>query len=236
MKIRLLTLLAVAGSVLTTPACADLPNRLALNYSLYYGSLTVGTSTRTLERQSDGSYQHALHTTPVGMARLLTSVEWFEEGRLRIVNHQVQPLTYLKYRVGASKSHRHSAVFDWDKGQIRYSNGNQLPLPPASQDQGSLLYALMLNPPTDTDIHTVHLSSGKKLTAYDYRHVRNEEVDTPAGRFKTLVVQWSPHAPSNETEIFTAWLAVDKNHIPVKLVTQENNKTATMLLKSFKGI
>lgn len=236
MKIRLLSLLAIAGSVLTAPAYADLPDKLELNYTLHYGSLTVGNSRRTLERQADGSYQHALHTRPVGMARMFTSVEWFEEGRFRIVDHQVQPLSYLKYRVGASKSHRHSAVFDWDKKQIDYSNGNHLPLPPASQDQGSLLFSLMLNPPTDTQLHTVHLSSGKKLTAFDYHYVRKEEIETPAGRFNTLVVQWSPHAPSKETEVFTAWLAVDKHHIPVKLVTEENNKTATMLLKSFKGL
>ncbi len=236
MQTRLLALLAVAGCVLAAPASADLPQRLELNYSLHYGSLTAGTSTRTLERQTDGSYRHALHTTPVGMARMFTQVEWFEEGRFRIVNNQVRPLSYLTYRVGARKSHRHSAVFDWDKAQIHYSNGTDLALPPTSQDQGSLLFALMLNPPTGTEIHTVHLSSGKKLAAYDYRYVRSEEVDTPAGRFKAIVVQWSPHAPSDETERVTAWLASDKNHIPVKLVTQENNKTATMLLQSLKGL
>ncbi len=236
MKTRLLISLAIAGYVLAAPAYAGLPEKLELNYSLLYGSLTAGSSTRTLERQTDGTYRHTLHTTPLGMARTFTKVEWFEEGRFRIVNNQVRPLNYLTYRVGARKPHRHSAVFDWDKAQIHYSNGNDLALPPASQDQGSLLFALMLNPPTGTQIHTVHLSSGKKLAAYDYRYVRSEEVDTPAGRFKAIVVQWSPHAPSDETERVTAWLASDKNHVPVKLVTQENNKTATLLLQSLKGL
>ena len=236
MKTRLLILLMVAGGVPATPASADLPDRLELNYSMLYGNLTAGTSSRTLERQADGSYRHVLHTTPKGMARMFTKAEWFEEGRFRIVENQVRPLSYLKYRVGASKSHRHSAEFDWEKQQIRYSNGNNLPLPPATQDQGSLLFALMLNPPTGTQTHSVNLSSGKKLAAYDYRYVRSEDVDTPAGRFKSIVVQWSPHAPSDDSERVTAWLASDKNHIPVKLVTQEGNKTATMLLQSQKGL
>jgi hypothetical protein len=236
MKIRLLTLLAIAGAMLATPASADLPDKLELNYSLLYGNLTAGTSTRTLERQADGSYRHALHTTPKGMARIFTKVQWFEEGRFHIVKNQVRPLSFLQYRVGASKSHRHSAEFDWENQQIRYSNGNNMPLPPATQDQGSLLFALMLNPPTGTQIHSVNLSSGKKLAAYDYRYVRSEDVDTPAGRFKSIVVQWSPHAPSDDSERVTAWLASDKNHIPVKLVTQEGNKTATMLLQSQQGL
>ncbi len=236
MKTRLLILLVVAAGLLAGPACADLPDKLVLNYSLLYGNLTVGSSTRSLERQADGSYRHALHTTPKGMARMFTKVEWFEEGRFRIANNQVQPLSYLKYRVGASKSHRHSAEFDWEKQQIHYGNGNNQPLPPATQDQGSLLFALMLNPPTGTQTHSVNLSSGKKHAAYDYRYVRSEDVDTPAGRFKSIVVQWSPQSPSDESERVTAWLASDKNYIPVKLVTQEGNKTATMLLHSQKGL
>lgn len=236
MKTRLLTLLALAGAMLAAPASAGLPDKLELNYSLLYGNLTAGASTRTLERQADGSYRHALHTTPKGMARMFTKVQWFEEGRFHIVENQVRPLSYLQYRVGASKSHRHSVEFDWGKQQIRYSNGNNLPLPPATQDQSSLLFALMLNPPTDTQTHSVNLSSGKKLTAYDYRYVRSEDVDTPAGRFKSIVVQWSPHAPSDDSERVTAWLASDKNHIPVKVVTQDGNKTATMLLQSQKGL
>lgn len=240
MKIHLFTLLfpllTMAAALPAGYAHAGLPDQLALNYSLRYGSLTVGASTRTLKRQEDGSYRHALHTVPLGMARMFTSAEWYEEGHFRVVDNQVQPLNYLKYRVGAKKPRRNSAQFDWDKGRIHYSTGMDLPLPAGSQDQGSLLFSLMLNPPTGTKTHTLPLSSAKKLARYDYRYLRSEEVETPAGRFNAIVIQWVPHPPSDETERVTAWLASDKNHIPVKLVTQENNKTATMLLQSLKGL
>ena len=232
--------LALAVLILLTPlpSLADnsLPERLELVYDLKYGSLTVGRSTRTLTRQSDGSYRHTLHTRPLGMARVLTRTEWFEEGSFRIHLGEVQPLDYLIYRTGASKPHRHSVTFDYDKNQIRYASGITLPLPAHVQDQGSILYALMLRPPGNTRLQDLPLSSAKKLRKYQHRYLRTEEIETRLGRFTALVIEWAPQVRTAEDEVFTAWLAVDKGHVPVKIVTQENDRTATMVLESLSGI
>ena len=235
---RILTLLTLACLLtpLTSVAATGLPDSLELVYTLKYGNLTAGNSTRNLERQGDGSYRYTIHTIPTGMARTFTRVEWFEEGTFRVVKNQVRPLSYLKYRKGASKDHRHSTTVNWDQAQILYSSGATVSLPQHYQDQGSLVFALMLNPPTDAQIHSVQLNSGKKLSAYDYRFLRQEEIDTPLGHFKTLVIQWSPHAPGEDNDIFTAWLAIDRGHVPVKIITQEKNKTVTLQLQAIKVI
>ena len=228
-------IISCLSAPLASQASASLPDKLEMVYTIKYGSVTAGNSTRRLERQGDGSYRYILHTQPAGMARALTSVEWFEEGTFRVVKNQVRPLTYLKYRTGSSKSHRHSASVDWDRKQILYSSGTTVALPEYYQDQGSLVFALMLDPPTDAQVHSIQLNSGKKLSAYDYRFLRREEIDTPLGHYKTLVIQWSPHTPGEDNDIFTAWLAIDQNHVPVKIVTQEKDKTVTLQLQSIKG-
>lgn len=221
---------------LSSVAATALPDKLEMVYTLKYGNITAGNSTRSLERQGDGSYRYTLHTVPTGMARTFTRVEWFEEGTFRVVKNQVRPLSYLKYRKGSSKEHRHSASVNWDQGQILYSNGTTMALPEHYQDQGSLVFALMVNPPTDAQVHSVQLNNGKKLSAYDYRFLRQEEIDTPLGRYQALVIQWSPHAPGGkDNDIFTAWLAVDQGYVPIKIVTQEKNKTVTLQLQTIKG-
>ena len=235
---RILILLTLAGLLIPVPSLAatGLPDSLEMVYTLKYGNMTAGNSTRSLERQGDGSYRYTMHTIPTGVARTFTRVEWFEEGTFRVVKNQVRPLSYLKYRKGSGKDHRHSATVNWDQAQILYGSGATMALPAHYQDQGSLVFALMLNPPTDAQVHSIQLNNGKKLSAYDYRFLRQEEIDTPLGHFKTLVIQWSPHPPSENNDIFTAWLAIDRGHVPIKIITQERNKTVTLQLQAIKGI
>jgi hypothetical protein len=216
---------------------AGLPAHMEFHYRLLYGDAMIGETHRTLDKQADGSYRHQLHSIPRGLARMFTSVEWFEEGVFRLTDGQVQPLSFLMYRVGASKPHRHSAEFDWEKKQVRYSNGNVVPLPPNCQDQGSVVFYLMLNAAAVEQSRELYISGGKRITTYHYRYLRTEELETVLGRVKTRVVEWSPQEKTRDGgEIFTAWLAVDKGNIPVKIVTQDQSKTATMLLDSAQGL
>ena len=73
---RFLTLLTLACLLtpLTSVAATGLPDNLELVYTLKYGNLTAGNSTRSLERQGDGSYRYTIHTIPTGMARTVTRV------------------------------------------------------------------------------------------------------------------------------------------------------------------
>lgn len=234
-RTRPLAMLAAAGCLLaavSAPA-GELPDRLELTYSLRYGSLTVGTSTRTLEHRADGTYRHALHTTPKGMARLLTQVEWFEEGTFRIEQDRLQPLTFLKYRVGASKSHRHSATFDWKTMQIHYSHGPVVPLPPDTQDQGSLFYAFMLHPPTPGSEQTIHISGGKKLNRYRYAETGSETLKTVLGTLPTRIIE--RRVLKKDDEEFRIWLAPTRDNLPVRIQTIKRGEPTTLELESMSG-
>jgi hypothetical protein len=224
-----LTLLAgTAGAAEPT-----LPAPLELRYALRYGGLTVGQVTKTLAREADGSYRQRSHSRPQGMARLFTTVEWFEDGRFEIVRGELRPLTFLEYRVGADKPHRHSASFDWKAQEIRYAHGPVVTLPPGTQDQGSLLYAFMLRPPGAGGEQVVHVSTGKKLKAYRYTQAGEETLDTALGRLRTRVIERRPETRGDER--FRVWLAVERGNLPVRIRTEKRGRETTLEIQSMTG-
>jgi hypothetical protein len=214
---------------------ATLPASLELNYALHYGGVTtIGRVVKTLTREADGSYRHRSHSIPLGMAKMFTSVEWFEEGQFEVVQGKVRPLSFLEYRVGADKPHRHSARFDWKAMQILYENWPTSPLPPGTQDQGSFLFALMLNPPVPGPQQTIHISSGKKLRAYQYGYVGTETLKTALGTIKTTVIE-RPQADKNG-EGLRVWLATERGNLPVRVATTKRGEETILELESVKGL
>jgi hypothetical protein len=211
-----------------------LPASLELNYVLRYGGITIGRVVKTLTREADGNYRHRSRSTPLGMAKMFTGVEWFEEGRFEVAQGKVRPLSFLEYRVGADKPHRHSARFDWKAMQILYENWPTTPLPAGTQDQGSFLFALMLNPPVPGPRQSIHVSSGKKLRVYHYGHVGTETLKTAFGTIKTTVIERPPSDKNGES--LRVWLAAERSNLPVRMTTLQRGEVTTLELESVQGL
>lgn len=211
-----------------------LPASLELSYTLRFGNLTVGRAIKTLTREPDGSYRHRSHSIPLGMAKMFTSVEWFEEGQFEVVKGKVRPLSFLEYRVGADKDHRNSARFDWKAMKIIYKNWPTIPLPPGTQDQGSFLYALMLNPPAPGAKQAIHVSSGKKLRVYRFGHAGTATLKTALGTVKATIVERL--TTGNKDESLRVWLDTERGNLPVRITTQQRGKETTLELASVRGL
>jgi hypothetical protein len=233
--IAALTLLLLAATV-PAPAAEPpaLPTSLELKYKLSYGALTVGRVVKTLTRDSDGNYRHHSHSTPLGMAKMITAVEWFEEGQFEVLNGKVRPLSFLEYRVGADKPHRHSARFDWNAMKIFYENWPTIPLPPGTQDQGSFLYALMLNPPNPGAKQTIHVSSGKKLRVYHYGHAGTVTLKTALGSIKATIVERL--TTGKKAEYLRIWLATERGNLPVRITTLQRGEETILELEAVRGL
>lgn len=237
------TLSSVAALLLlfvTPPALAaepNLPAPLKLRYALTYGGVTTGQVTLTLKRESDGSYKRVSHSRPEGMARMFTTVEWVDESHFDIVQGQVRPRTYVEYRVGAERSHKQSASFDWKAGLVRYQFGNSTAsLPVGAQDQGSLLFAWMLQPPAAGPERTLHLSSGKKLKEVRYSRVGSEKLKTVYGLLNTIVLERRPAPGDKDPEAFRVWLASDHHNLPIRMTTEKRGQDTALILESASGI
>lgn len=212
-----------------------LPAPLELRYVLSYGGMQVGHMTRTLVRDADGTYVHRSRSVPEGALRMFTSVEWFEEGRFEIVKGAVRPLSFLEYRVGADKPHRHSASFDWKNKAIHYAGWPDVALPAGTQDQGSIVYALMLNPPKAGREHRVFVSTGKKLREYRYHETGTETINTLFGPLPTRIIERRPLASDKDREIFRVWLAPTRQNLPVRISTEKRGQDTRLELEAVTG-
>ncbi len=231
-------LLLLSATALVPVRAAEppgLPASLELRYVLRYSDLTVGRVTKTLTRTADGRYSHRSHSVPSSTAKVFTSVQWFEEGQFEVVQGKPRPLSFLEYRVGADKPHRHSARFDWKTKQIVYASGVTLALPPDTQDQSSILFALMLSPPAaGSGGQAIHVSTGKKLRVYRYAHAGSETLKTTLGKLKTTVVERPPL--DQDGEVFRVWLATERGNLPVRISTQKRGQETTLELESVSGL
>lgn len=230
MKSRLVIALLGLVPAVAPAAEKSLPASLELRYELRFGGMNIGHMTKKLSRDADGAYVHRSHSVPEGMARAFTSVEWFEEGRFEVVRGAVRPLSFLEYRQGADKPHRHSAVFDWKNNLIRYAHGPVIALPRGTQDLGSMLYAFMLRPPTGNDSQTMHLSTGKKLKPYRYANAGHETLKTVLGNLRTQIVD--QQTGGSDDDGFRVWLASDRNNLPVRILTRKRGRDTVLELLS----
>lgn len=226
-----LVLAIATGS--TAAADPALPAPLEIHYTLHYGALTVGRVIKSLQREPDGTYQQHSRSRPEGMARWFTKTEWLEEGRFEIVGGRIRPLRFLEYRVGADKPHRHEAVFDWPAGKIRYDRGAVTNLVANTQDQGSMLYALMLHPPASGRAETIAISGGKKLNTYAYRDAGAQSLSTPLGEFKTRLIERVTRDKNDEG--FRVWLATDYHNLPIRIATTKRGQDTVLELESVTG-
>ncbi len=230
-----LTVMA-GGALAQAPHTAPFPDHMVLSYRVYYGPIPVGISTRTLDRRPDNTYHYTLHSFPTGAARLFTHLQWFEQGRFRVANDQVYPLEYLKYRVGSPDAQRKEAKFDWDKSRIFYADQRSEVLPAGTQDENTVIFELMLHPPSTAAFRELHITTGSQIIIYRYKYLRNETLDSALGRLRTIVVYWAEKTRHGHGKRFTAWLARDRHNIPIRIVAQEHGQTASMQIRYATGI
>ncbi|MHB8347446.1 MAG: DUF3108 domain-containing protein [Acidiferrobacterales bacterium] len=236
-RVLLAALMVVAaGAVAQAPHSTPFPDHMVLSYRVYYGPIPVGISTRTLDRSSGNTYDYSLHSFPTGAARLFTHLQWFEKGRFRVVKDQVYPLEYLKYRVGSRNARRKEAKFDWNKGRIVYADHRSQALPAGTQDENTVIFELMLHPPSTSVFKELHITTGSQIITYKYKYLRTEVLDSALGRLRTTVVYWAEQTRHGHGKEFTAWLALDRHNIPVRIVARDDGQTASMLIRNATGI
>ncbi len=248
MTVRRLILLALFAAGSCGGAAADvLPERLELEYDLTRNGIGIGEVSRTLQRRADGSYVHTMWTRPTGLARLLTRAEWREEGEFIVQGTDVLPQRFSETRAGDKRAYEHRLRFDREKSRLVFGDARSQPLPRDVQDQGSAIYALMLNPLTQAGERILPLTDGKDIETYRFIYQGKESLPTPFGTHATVVIrrvsqkqfereqrcrtQAKPDVDCKQPDDFTLWLAPAKGYAPVKLERRRKDETTTMLLR-----
>lgn len=248
---RLCLALLLIGSV-PSIAATTLPEKLELEYDLTRNGIGIGDVSRTLQRRADGSYVHTMWTRLTGLTRLLTQTEWREEGEFTVQGTDVLPRHFSETRTGDKRAHEHRVTFNREKSLLLFGNAASQPLPRGIQDQGSAIYALMLNPLIQTGERILPTTDGKDVEMYRFIYQGKESLPTLFGTQETIVIrrvsqkqfereqrcraQTKPDADCKQPDDFTLWLLPEKRYVPVKLERQRKKETTTMVLRAARGL
>lgn len=135
-----------------------------------------------------------------------------------LTNIGLQPNTYA-YHYGDKPDKSRTANFDWQNKKLEFitSKGSKIEeLPEGTQDLLSFMYQFMYVPPLEK--MQINIANGKKLTIYDYSFEGEEPLILPNGEFRTIHIV---HTGNNLDEKTELWLAIDYQHIPIKIAKTE---------------
>ena len=193
------------------PVQPVLPAKGTIRFAIYMGTqgFQIGRAEHRWEFTEDGRYHLFGMTETSGLAALIKTVRFENESRGRLVAGGLQPEHYLSRKNG--KDANENADFDWSATQVLLSrDGQTRTIALGTQDILSLNYHLAYVRQPEHGA-TVGVVTGKKYERYALDSLGEEEIDTPAGHFRTLHLR---AMTDSTTEI---WLALDHHRLPVKI-------------------
>ena len=193
------------------PARPLLPASGTIRFAIYKESLglQIGRAEHRWEFSADGRYQLTGITETSGLVSLFKPIRIETESSGRLVAGGLQPERYRSLKNG--KDDNQNADFDWSTAEVRLSrDGSVRPIAPGTQDILSLNYQLAYLGGL-AEGRVLGVVTGKKYERYALDSLGEEEIETPAGRFRTLHLR---AMTDNTTEV---WIALDHANLPVKI-------------------
>lgn len=188
-----------------------LPANGIIRFAILMGSqgFQVGRAEHRWEFTEDGHYHLYGMTETSGLAALFKTLRFENESYGKLVAGGLQPERYLTRKNG--KDANENADFYWPAAQVLLSrDGHTRPIAPGTQDILSLNYhlAYIRQPESGASVGVV---TGKKYERYALDSLGEEQIETPAGRFRTL------HLRAMTDSVTEIWLALDHYRLPVKI-------------------
>ena len=193
------------------PAKPLLPAKGRMRFVIYYGTqgFEIGRAEHRWEFTEDGRYRLTGMTETSGLVALFKPLVFENESSGRLVAGGLQPETYRSRKNG--KDANENADFDWSTAAVHLSrSGATQPVSRGTQDILSLNYQLAyLRRPEGGA--TVGVVTGKKYDRFALDSLGEEEIDIPAGHFRTL------HLRAMGDTVTEIWIALDRHRLPVKI-------------------
>lgn len=193
------------------PAKPVLPATGTIRFVILKESLgfQVGRAEHRWEFGEDGRYRLTGITETSGLVSLFKPIRLETESSGRLVAGGLQPETYRTLKNG--KDAGESADFDWSTAEVRLArDGSVQPIAKGTQDILSLNYQLAyLGGLAEGSV--IGVVTGRKYERYAVDSLGEEEIETPAGRFRTL------HLRAMTDKTTEVWIALDRQHLPVRI-------------------
>lgn len=191
------------------PAEPILPGRGYIRFNVYKGAgLLVGRAEHDWEF-ADGHYRLGSVTETIGLAALLKPVRVELESRGDLTAGGLRPERFSTRRNGSATNE--NADFDWSVHQVTLGrDGSRRDLADGAQDLLSFHYQFGYFARLQEGIG-MGVATGRKFDNYRFESLGEENIDTPAGSFRTL------HVRARTDSTTELWLALDRQWLPVKI-------------------
>ena len=202
---------STATNTVAEPAKPILGAKGTIRFAIFKESLglQVGRAEHSWEFAEDGRYRLTGITETSGLAALLKPLRLQVESSGRLVARGLQPETLRTLKNG--KATNENADFSWLTAEVTLSrDGSVRPIAPGTQDILSLNYQLAYLGQL-ADGASIGVVTGKKYARYALDSLGEEEIDTPAGHFRTL------HLRAMTDSVTEIWIALDRGRLPVKI-------------------
>lgn len=193
------------------PAKPVLAAKGTIRFAIFKESLAIqiGRAEHRWEFFADGRYRLTGVTETTGLAALIRSVRMENESEGRMVAGGLQPERFRSRKNGQDT--KENADFEWSTATVQLArDGSVREIAPGTQDILSLNYQLAYLGKL-AEGSTIGVVTGKKYERYNLDSLGEEEIEVPAGRFRTLHLR---AMTDNTTEI---WIALDRERLPVKI-------------------
>jgi hypothetical protein len=234
MKIKQSLFLFFTGLFLSQGlVAAELPNKLDLVYRANAAGMNIGTLNRQLRLIENGHYRVNSETNAAGIAAMLMNDTYREESEFKVDKGMIFP---LKYHQAPDKKPEKArvATFDWNNKKVSLNNDRVYDIEPGVQDPASFLFFWMLNPPAEGEKGTIALVDGKRMTQYEFKIIGYEKVSSLWGEINTLRIERQKEGSPDK--LLRMWLAIDKNHVPVKIENVRPKYKMTFTLEKAEGL
>lgn len=204
-----------------------------LDYSLSWMKITGGVARMTIAPANEGQFRiTSVARSGGGVARFVKVRDEIET----IVDRQTFSTLRYKKKAHEKDENKEELTVIEDGVATRSRKGKKtrkIEVPQPVFDPISVVYffrTLELDPGRGYDLTLI--SDGKVYTVHA-KVIRREVIDTPAGRFTTLMVE--PEMVSGgvkKDERLFIWYTDDERHIPVRIRTEVNFGSVTASLRS----
>lgn len=194
-----------------------------LHYRVEWSSMTIGEASFRLTRTGTDCYRYESQTTPTLLVRMIYGSP-SERSDFCVQDGRVAA-RHFEFHNPHTESDSFTLDFDGRTHSVRDSQGRTRSIGDDPQDRLGLqqavrLWLLQNKDKADPGTAAFTLVDQNHARSYQVRVTGREPVDTPAGRFDTLVVQ----RVNDKKKSSTFWIAPAKGYMPVKVEQSRDGK------------
>jgi hypothetical protein len=212
------------GTAATTPLpAAPATHKLLTEYKARYNVSYRGISGGELEQALhpgtvDNQWVYESRAYPNLLGLIAISSDARQRSTMEVSAKGVRPLS-LVFDDGRDFSHKDvNITFDWAAGRVRGTAKEKafdFAVEPGTQDSASVQAAMIFDLLAGRDPGSFTILNGSKLEVYRYWPEGKETVETPAGKFDTVI--WASQRDGSK-RVNRVWHAPSLGYVPVQAI------------------